>query len=165
MGNDASTTINWSELSKKGQKCDISTAKDILIRLNIEFTDSDKDDEKKNDDNDLDKYLDEYLDKLSEQDLKTLFLRFGVNPDFGDQASKKEKIDALKLIASKNYWRKNFALHPLQKRVKNWMFVHGKYRGSVAEIVEKSKSDLDASKALLAKYDKKLIGHSEFEVL
>ena len=166
MGNQASTTINWSQLSERAQKCDISNAKDILTRLNIEFTEN-QDEEKKNDDNALDnnmeKYLNDYLDKLSDEDLKKLFLRFGVNPDFDDKATKKEKNDALKLIASKDFWRKNFALHPLQKRVKNWLFVHEKYRQSVAEIVEKSKSDLDASKALLAKYDKKLIGHSEFE--
>ena len=54
-------------------------------------------------------------------------------------------------------------LHPLQKRVKNWLFVHEKYRGFVAEIVEKSKSDLDESKALFTKFDNKLSGHSEFE--
>ena len=93
MGNDASSTVNWSELSKSGQKCEISNAKDILTRLNINFAGSDNQDDDKKDDNadnnDSEKYLDEYLEK-SDEDLKKLFLRFGVNPDFDDKATKKE---------------------------------------------------------------------------
>ena len=175
MGNEASvTTVNWSQLSKSGEKCDISNAKDILIRLNIDYPDSDNknnnddNDDNKNennneDNNEMQKYLDEYLKKLSDDDLNKLFVKFGVNPDFDDKCDQKTKIEALKLISSKNYWRKNYKLHPLMKRVKNWLFVHEKYRGYVAEIVEKSKSDLGEAKNLFIKYDKKLSGHTDFE--
>ena len=103
------------------------------------------------------------MNKLPDDELTKLFLRFGVNPDFDDKTTKQDKISALKSIASKDFWRVNWKLHPLQKRVKNWLFVHEKYRETVAEIVKKAATDLDAAKSAFVKFDKKLAGHSDFE--
>eukprot|EP00483_Globobulimina_turgida_P005936 UN05946 len=172
MGNQVvGATINWSELSKSAEQCALSNAKDILVRLNIDFTESENKENKDNDDekkdnkynNDLEKYLNDYLDALSDEDLTKLFVRFGVNPDFDKQTDQKDKIQALMLISSKNYWRKNWNLHPLQKRIKNWFFVHEKYRSAVAEIVKTASTDLETAKKLLLKFNKKLIGHVDFE--
>ena len=155
MGNDvASSTINWTDLSRACEKCEISDDADILARLNMQMhaSESKDNDEQKANDESID------LEALSDDDLNRLFFRFGVNPDFDDKASKTDKISALKLIASKNFWRINWKLHPLSKRVKNWLFVHEKYRATVADIVKKASTDLDAAKNAL-----KLAGHSDFE--
>eukprot|EP01083_Nonionella_stella_P063341 164597_1 len=160
MGNQVvSTTVNWSALSESSEKCEISDAKDILTRLNIDFPEVDNEEKA----NDMAQYLDQYLNKLSDDDLQALFLRFGVNPDFDDTTDKETKTSALVLIASNDYWRNNWQLHPAQKRVKNWIFVHNKYREYMNEIVQTAQSDLDSAKALFVKFDKKIIAHSEFE--
>eukprot|EP01084_Bolivina_argentea_P030260 56098_1 len=172
MGNQPATaTIKWSELCSKAKQCEVSSAKDILIRLNIDFPESDNKENKDNNDekqdnkynNDFEKYLDDYLDTLSDEGLTKLFVRFGVEPDFAETTNKSDKIQALMLISSATYWQNNWTLHPLQKRIKNWLFVHEKYRGYITEIVNTSSTDLDNAKNLLVKFEKKLAGHSDFE--
>ena len=166
MGNQVSgSTVNWSTLAASTDKkaCDPSTAAELIERLGIDLPSSD--DEKVNAiaDSALDEQLDAYLVKLSDEEQKPLFLRFGVNPEFEANASPQSKLSALRLIASKDYWRHEWQHHPLSKRVKSWLWVHDKYRGYVHDMVEAAGQDLAKAKALLVKFDKKLERHTEFE--
>ena len=133
MGNTVASTVRLSDLLKSQEKCAVSPAADIMMRLNIEipgeFTNKQHEDGKENDNDSSDallEYLRAHLDGLSDDQLNQLFLRFGVIPDLdsNSQTAMMDKKEALMLIASNDYWRKNWSKHPLMKRVKNWLFVH-----------------------------------------
>eukprot|EP00752_Nemacystus_decipiens_P011548 g10254.t1 len=112
----------------------------------------------------------------SESELPSKLSALGV--EMGE-ASIPDAIRCWRYVAEQDFWRNHYNSHPNKKRVKAWLFVHGKFRASAASLVdaaesmhtaitqgcEASKTDsasrrVDSSlKSLVGKVEK----HSDFE--
>lgn len=83
--------------------------------------------------------------------------------------------DCLAVVARPGYWSQNANLHPNYKRVKNWLWIHERYRSeatklSVAATALSQKKTPDdkrsavlACKRLFKKLSSKIEGHADFE--
>lgn len=67
-----------------------------------------------------------------DEDLRAGLLMLGV--DIGD-ASMPDARRCWGIVAEQDFWRHHHELHPKKKRVKTWMFVHGKFRASASSVV------------------------------
>jgi len=103
--------------------------------------------------------LDEATLNLSHDDLQAQLAAFGVD---ADQEEGKESLQAaLRRVAHPNFWRTNPKLHPNARRVKNWLWVHERYRSMLNDLLE-TEETIQTQK-LFDKWCKKLASHSNFE--
>ena len=196
MGNENSTEmIDWKSIEGKITKPDPCSVDDICQRLNVsihlddnknnannddngagnENKDSNSNDNNGNNDENKDsndtngdgmKALQDALNAMSDDDINGKLKEHGIlSMNFKD---KNDKIKCLIMIGNVNFWRINAELHPNYKRVKNWLWVHTRYRNEVNGFVELAKDDitdeiyLDIQKRF-NKFDGKLAKHSAFE--
>jgi len=114
----------------------------------------------------------EALTKLSQKDIDNLLKVYRINLKFetkNEEQIKQEKIKVLLLISHPDFWRLHLSIHPNFRRVKNWLWVHSRYRKKVTALVEKAenlKKDLrlwESVKLGFMKFNHKLEGHTVFE--
>lgn len=84
------------------------------------------------------------------------------------------------LVAHEDFWRSHYTWHPKKKRVKTWMFVHGRFRETAVSLVQATlsikdsvvapgfsgqagRAAADATEASFKTLVKKIYQHSEFE--
>lgn len=114
----------------------------------------------------------ESVGDLPEEELESRLRELGVALEDTDSLDAKNR--CLSVLLSDDFWREHYQMHASCKRVKNWMWVHGKYREYLkdllavardAEAAEDSRY-LAAVKKLGKRFHKlnhKIIDHSQFE--
>jgi len=177
MGNSGSELLNWQEVKVKAKQVSPCDAHESLIRLNIPMRDSqhtndeNKEENKQNNDI-LQEYLMDYLSLPSnEETLNRLLQSNDIDPK--SCSDNKDKIQCLSIVSSPDFWRTNYTLHPNSSRVRNWLWIHQRYRDQVEEFVKKSatldtninnkQAVLDDVKSSFEKFTNKLEKHTEFE--
>mmetsp|Transcript_28332 Transcript_28332/g.72832 ORF Transcript_28332/g.72832 Transcript_28332/m.72832 type:complete len:253 (-) Transcript_28332:203-961(-) len=109
---------------------------------------------------------------LPPREVRSRLAKLGVVPDQDD--SPEELARALATAQDPDYWVANWELHPNSGRVKNWLWVHSRFREYFAELVKEAElleaappeSRPNNAKHLLApfiKFAKKVTRHSLFE--
>lgn len=104
----------------------------------------------------------ENIQKLEKRELEERLQSRGVS------VSHKDNVDSLRsclcLMESKGFWSKNAKLHPNFKRVKNWLWVHKRYRTQLDEMVNAVTSGhISKGAAMRRKLEAKIRRHSAFE--
>jgi hemerythrin-like domain-containing protein len=75
------------------------------------------------------------LEELNQEQLSKLASFNGLNPE--SCKTPEELISALKTVLKADFWRKNASIHPNHSRVKNWLWIHSRYRDQISGIQEK----------------------------
>uniref|UniRef100_A0A6S8Y349 Hemerythrin-like domain-containing protein n=1 Tax=Ditylum brightwellii TaxID=49249 RepID=A0A6S8Y349_9STRA len=109
--------------------------------------------------------------EITDEEVTSALEKFGIQK--GD-ASMEEMRKCLKVVEGKRFWVENYQVHPYASRVKKWLWVHERYRGYGAALVDGAKelekvkekevkNKLKALQSAYGKFVKKVQGHSEFE--
>jgi hypothetical protein len=73
------------------------------------------------------------VNALREDEVRSLLLRWGVDEP-GDAANSPDARRCLWAVVGRDFWRQNYELHPQWRRVRNWMWVHDRYRSQAYEL-------------------------------
>lgn len=109
---------------------------------------------------------------ISDSELNDKLVCFGVDVSGG--ASRDEQLKCYAILSTEEFWRQFFHLHACQSYVKNWMWVHDKYRKYLDALVSKAEAatkleGAQFQKAVMKlggdfeKFNSKICSHSEFE--
>ncbi|GMH45172.1 hypothetical protein BSKO_13129 [Bryopsis sp. KO-2023] len=113
---------------------------------------------------------------ISDDDLADRLSRLGVELSTSD--SREDRLRCCELLSEEDFWRTNYALHSNKKRVKNWLWVHQRYRRyleglvataenavarKAADETSKVETALKKIKSDFNKLAGKIDSHSEFE--
>lgn len=98
-------------------------------------------------------------------ELATYLRANGVRIDDSQLADQATLLTATKRLSHPSFWPKHAPLHPNAGRVKNWLWIHSRYRNQAkALLVEPpNEGDYGTWQAAFAKFHKKIQAHSEFE--
>jgi len=101
---------------------------------------------------------------LSEDEISAALKFAGISVSNMD-APKDRKLAYLKANHDDGrFWQVHYSLHPNAGRVKNWMWVHARYREQAKALLDDlDASDLRKGQKNFQAFEKKLEGHSEFE--
>lgn len=101
----------------------------------------------------------EVSDNISDSEVHDKLVQFGV--DVSDGVSKDEQLKCYAILSSQDFWRQFFHLHAHRGYVKNWMWVHDKYRQYLDAMVNKAQAAIKVEGAEFQKVAKKLKGDFE----
>ena len=74
---------------------------------------------------------------LPQAELERLLAAWGVEPGSADPAEARR---CLEKAVSVDFWRHNFEVHPQRRRVRNWIWVHDRYRHQAAELLRRCRA-------------------------
>lgn len=109
------------------------------------------------------------LGNLDDTRLKQFATKLGVNVE--SCQNREELLECLDLVLGTDFWRTNAALHPNYSRVKNWLWVHQRYREQMKAIQDLYPSNgilwdtplLEKLKTSFETFHGKIEKHSQFE--
>jgi hypothetical protein len=108
------------------------------------------------------------VNALREDEVRSLLLRWGVDEP-GDAANSPDVRRCLWAVVGRDFWRQNYELHPQWRRVRNWMWVHDRYRSQAYELRRRCQapgltaSSVTELRRLFMSFARKIDGHHRFE--
>jgi len=77
--------------------------------------------------------------------------------------SEDDLVAVVKIVLSLDFWRFNAQLHPNHGRVKNWLWVHSRYRNQMNDLLRIASGSFETGKTKFEAFQKKINSHSDFE--